>query len=419
MNKVTKQTYEAFLLDLLEGNLSPAQIQELMDFFQTYPELKPQELQFPVLHLENDSKAKFHPRKALKKPYPELIQRFEHLCIAELEKELQHDEQQELHVMLQTYPGLEINRTTIAQTILTHEVVKADFSYLYKQTPACSSSELCIQALEGELSPNQFAQFIEMLSYDESLKKEWENIQITKLSANPIIYPHKYNLLKTEKSKVIPLWLRISSAAAALLLLSSLILRFVNTSDKPNQGIAFNEAKQTQLQNNIRPHKNIQSQGKTSSTLAFPENENAKAMETPIALPPEINTRTMAHVTSMPMRKAGIIPDSQLSTTYLSLFPAALESAPFVENMPPKEDNAGNNTIQQIFERTKDFIGRKNITGLNFNEMQQNGLAETTRKEVNRISNGNIQWINEEMADGRRNRGVQIGRFEYSRIISK
>ncbi len=40
MSLITKNNYEAFLLDYIEGNLSPEMRAELMLFFENHPELK-------------------------------------------------------------------------------------------------------------------------------------------------------------------------------------------------------------------------------------------------------------------------------------------------------------------------------------------------------------------------------------------
>jgi len=52
MSLITKNNYEAFLLDYVEGNLSPEHTAELMLFFENNPELKEDLEEFDLLTLD-------------------------------------------------------------------------------------------------------------------------------------------------------------------------------------------------------------------------------------------------------------------------------------------------------------------------------------------------------------------------------
>ena len=52
MSLITKNNYEAFLLDYVEGNLSPEHTAELMLFFENNPELKEDLDDFALLTLD-------------------------------------------------------------------------------------------------------------------------------------------------------------------------------------------------------------------------------------------------------------------------------------------------------------------------------------------------------------------------------
>jgi hypothetical protein len=117
---INKENIESYLLDLSEGNLSPAQIEELQLFVLVHPEyaeLLEEAIDLPTITV---AKEKFKNKAQLKR------YTFESTDLAfarELEGDLSDIEKAELQDILTHHPELHIERARFALTVLQPEQI--------------------------------------------------------------------------------------------------------------------------------------------------------------------------------------------------------------------------------------------------------------------------------------------------------
>lgn len=122
--KITKDTYEAFLLDLMEGNISPEDERELMSFLDKHPELKVdlEDFDLPELDLESEV---FDNKDSLKKVVD--YDHFSNLVIEEIEGEISKENQADLKGLLNLQPELKKDYDLYQKTILPKEAIVYPF----------------------------------------------------------------------------------------------------------------------------------------------------------------------------------------------------------------------------------------------------------------------------------------------------
>ncbi|OYU95783.1 MAG: hypothetical protein CFE21_11640 [Bacteroidetes bacterium B1(2017)] len=151
--ELNRTTYEAFLLDALEGNLSAAEQEEVRLFLSQNPDLQ-----------------------------------------AEFEL-LQSVEPNALHIDLE-------------ETI--------DFSYLKKDSNTALTQEEFVAALEGDLNPAQQQDFDRKVRSNKELATEFSLFKQTKLIPTQVVFENK-DSLKRKQARVIPMYMRIAAVAAVFL----------------------------------------------------------------------------------------------------------------------------------------------------------------------------------------------------------
>ena len=169
MERITRNNYEAFFLDYLDGQMTPEQEQELQRFLDDHPDLRQE------------------------------LSGLEHTPMAPAGMEL-------------SFPG---------KDRLKRSLTLADEGYTHLD-------ELCIARMEGDLSAGQQKEFDRMLREDPQKQKTFHQYQKTRLQPDPsVIFPHKDRL---KKGAVVPLFIKRNAhylaMAATVLLLAGLHLFF-------------------------------------------------------------------------------------------------------------------------------------------------------------------------------------------------
>jgi len=123
MSLITKNNYEAFLLDYVEGNLSPEHTAELMLFFENNPELKEDLDGFEILSL-NPSNESLADKKALKIDEEKITAlTFDDFAIAEIEGLNSDKQSEELAIFLKQNPSKQKEFEAYQKTKLAAPVV--------------------------------------------------------------------------------------------------------------------------------------------------------------------------------------------------------------------------------------------------------------------------------------------------------
>lgn len=118
MSRINIDNYEAFLLDLAEGTLLPADEQELMRFLAQHPELDIDLDGIAYATLEDDG-ISFNNKESLKHDATAL--RFEELAVKKLEEGLNSIEEKELAAIVATSPVFKKELYAYSHTVLIED----------------------------------------------------------------------------------------------------------------------------------------------------------------------------------------------------------------------------------------------------------------------------------------------------------
>lgn len=118
MTSISKNNYEVFFLDYIEGRLDAAETSALLQFLETHPELKEELDSIELIKLEPDHKISFESKDALKKPLFKPFgkidqQNYEEFFIAAAENDLSYSDKSDLNIFLQKNPDLAKELETI------------------------------------------------------------------------------------------------------------------------------------------------------------------------------------------------------------------------------------------------------------------------------------------------------------------
>ncbi|PKP39599.1 MAG: hypothetical protein CVT98_01190 [Bacteroidetes bacterium HGW-Bacteroidetes-15] len=118
--QITRSNYESYFIDYLDGHLSHTEVEFLFQFLENNPDLASEIEGLNTVVLE-PSLQQFSFKEGLKKTkqkQPEDIDRFDYLCIAELEEELTDSEQNELETISKTDATYQRTRSMYKKLIL-------------------------------------------------------------------------------------------------------------------------------------------------------------------------------------------------------------------------------------------------------------------------------------------------------------
>jgi len=123
--KITRDNYESFFIDYIEGNLPEGMIDQFLDFLNQNPDLKEELHLFEEVNLPEELVV-FQEKKQLHKSAADEKRRLEYSAIAYLEGDCHSDENKTLESYLFTNPEFKIEYDLFAKTQL-----KPDFGIKY------------------------------------------------------------------------------------------------------------------------------------------------------------------------------------------------------------------------------------------------------------------------------------------------
>lgn len=230
--RIDHSNYEAWLLDRLEGNLTPAQEQELDAFLAAHPELAPCLDELPTLD-QLDVALSSADKEALKRALPPTGQpsttNVDDFLVARLEGDLSTEQLTALRLFLQAHPELQRSARLYDLVKLVPEAMAfAAKRDLERQLPPVGQpdrhtvDDFLVAELEGDLTTEQQRALAAYLALHPEAGRSRELIQRTRIPAEAVIYPQKGALKRG--GRVIPLgtWaVRFAAAASVALLLGA------------------------------------------------------------------------------------------------------------------------------------------------------------------------------------------------------
>lgn len=241
--RIDHTNYEAWLLDRLEGNLSPEQEAALDAFLAANPGLAPVDHDLPLI------KATEFPsfdKDLLKRSFPPQGSVSEtsiddHL-IARLEGDLSQEQLLALEKFLYEHPEYAKADRIYALTKLVPQamafVAKRD---LERQLPPeglvtkYTVQDHLVARMEGDLSDQQERALQRYLKNDPQAQKAWHTFSRTKISADPIVFPQKGSLKKGGRVIAISFQrtaIRFAAAASVAVLLGLALWSVIDTTDR-------------------------------------------------------------------------------------------------------------------------------------------------------------------------------------------
>lgn len=224
--KPDRNTYEAWLLDRIEGNLSPAQERELDALLAANPDLDASLGQLPVV---GDDALPFDMKEELKKRFPPTGEidaaRLNDFLVAHLEGDLDKDQELALDKFLFEHPEHEQE----AKRMAASKAAAARVPFENKPTierhfppqglpDKHRLTDFLIAAQEGDLSKEQQRALANYLAAHTEARRDERLIAATKVPVERVVFSGKEGLKKRE-AHVIALWQRYAVAASIALLL--------------------------------------------------------------------------------------------------------------------------------------------------------------------------------------------------------
>lgn len=227
--RVDHSNYEAWLLDRLEGNLTPEQERELDAFLLLNPDLAPADDALPTIG-ETVLGLTSRDREALKRTLPPTglpQEPIDDFLIARLEGDLTSAQAEALRAYLIDHPEHRHAERLYALTKLVPEaVVYVAKQQLQRSFPPAglptrhTLDDFLVARLEGDLSDAQEAALSAWITADPAAQRAWALMQRTRMQAAAVAFADKAALKRRGKVVVMGAWAqRLAMAASVALLL--------------------------------------------------------------------------------------------------------------------------------------------------------------------------------------------------------
>lgn len=420
MNRINFNNYEAWLLDYAEGNLSAEDTAELLLFMEQHPELQVEMDDLLEFSLPSEEIIPADFKHQLHKDEAAFKEHFENLCIVFYDKTITAAEKNELESILKQNPHWTREFNAFAHVYIEQDsyVEFSAKSSLKKQyQPEGSFDDQALKALEGLLSMKEQAAFEASLEEDPIKQNLWKAFQKTVLPKEHIVFEEKASLYQqTFGARVFPIWSRWIAVAASLALLFGAYSLFIKKGES-DIGIASIKPDSIQQVRPVQPKNTapvVQSLVESefvnpqAADLTRKQKQAPNGQEIPVVQLQE----SIAHLPSL---KAQSIPVFELPFEYLTISPE--ETSQEIAYYTPA-------AIEPEFLSPKEFLiaQAKNLfqkQKLEFqkplNEIRNEGLAETSYRNIERLTRGTVNIEREKTDEGSRFTGFSIGSLAFSR----
>ena len=227
--KLDRTTYEAWLIDRIDGTLSPEQERELDAFLLANPDLVADTDGLPGVHRESDHRldTEWLKRELPPKGLPTVHDLDDHL-VARQEGDLRPDQLDALEAFLSKHPERSRDALLIAAARIIaedHALPQSDKPYRTFPPQGVPDrhriTDFLIGAMEGDLDENTYGAVQQYLKDHPEFEREARLVQATRILAGAEQYPNKEQLKKG--GRVVPFWstvaVRWAAAASVVLLL--------------------------------------------------------------------------------------------------------------------------------------------------------------------------------------------------------
>ncbi len=246
--RIDHSNYEAWLLDRLEGNLSPAQEQELDAFLKANSGLDPGMDELPTL---GQLGAKLSPtdKNALKRALPPTgqpsMENVDDFLVARLEGDLNAEQLHALRHFLLEHPELLRSAHLYDLVKLVPEALAfAAKQDLERQLPPVglpdrhTLDDFLVAELEGDLTSEQSKALAAYVATHPEAGRARELMQRTRIAAEAVVYAEKGSLKRGGRVIALGTWAVRFAAAASVAVLLGMGIWFLGRSEAPEEQLA-------------------------------------------------------------------------------------------------------------------------------------------------------------------------------------
>jgi hypothetical protein len=420
MNRINFSNYEAWLLDYAEGNFRAEDTAELLLFLEQHPELQTDMDNLMEFTLSSDEIISANFKHRLHKDEAAFKERFESLCIAFYDKTITAEEKNELDSILKQNPHWTKEFIAFEHTYIKQE---SDLEFSAKSSlkkqfqPEGSFDDLAVKALEGLLSEREQLAFELNLDGDPSKQLQWKAFQKTVLPKEQIVFKEKASLYQqVDRAHVFPIWSRWITVAASLALLFGAYSLFIKKGES-DSGIASTQPDSIQQIRPVQPKNSapvfqsiVEQPRINSQTPVSPKEENQvpNRQEVP-------TVQLQESITHLPSLKAQSIPVFELPFEYMTISPEE-NTQGFATTSPAAVEPEFLSPKEFLIVQAKNlFQKQKQEFEKPLNEIRTEGLAETSYRNIERITRGTVNIEREKTEEGSRVTGFSIGPLAFSR----
>lgn len=221
--RINRNNYEIWFIDFADGKLSAEDRKELFQFLNSHPDLQEEFENFENIKLENDETV-FQDKDNLKRSSLVLsLKNQEEYFISYYENLLSPADKKAVEQYVNNYPGVKKDFETFRKSYLTTGKIVFDEKEILKTShPEITVSNQdwwIISTVENSLTEKEGVVFDNEIKNNVDFKVEFEKYQHTILVSSSVIFTDKDSLKRNDR-KIIPIYLRyVSYAAAACLIL--------------------------------------------------------------------------------------------------------------------------------------------------------------------------------------------------------
>ncbi|MBK9760051.1 MAG: hypothetical protein IPO90_08800 [Flavobacteriales bacterium] len=265
--KLDRTTYEAWLLDRIEGNLTLDQERELDAFLALNLDLDGSLGELPSI---GAVESPFGGKSELKKSFPpigdRIAERLDDFLVARLEGDLGGAQLQALDKFLYEHPeyAQEAKHMGLSK-VISSSVAFTDKPSLERHFPPNGSpdvhrlTDFLIAEMEGDLTPEQHASLTAFLKEHPEAQRAARLVVATRVPQERIVFVNKEELKKRE-ARVVAMWPRLAAAASIALIMGAAwwMLRGSDTTKEVAVKVAPSHQEPSQTQSSgVEPSKDI------------------------------------------------------------------------------------------------------------------------------------------------------------------
>ncbi|MBL0315559.1 MAG: hypothetical protein IPP69_07155 [Flavobacteriales bacterium] len=201
--KISRENYEIWFIDYLDGKLSDDAVQVLHAFLEVNSDLAEEFDLITNQSLKFDSPEEivFPDKSILKKAQDEFSEELNLLLAKEAESNLTSSEKDFLESQLILHPHLRKHQQAMkrARLISSKTILEDKSPIRFSEWPTGLEDELLIiSILEGDASPEDVKKFEKRLAAEPTFNQVYERFLSIKLSSNHVAFPHKGELIFPE-----------------------------------------------------------------------------------------------------------------------------------------------------------------------------------------------------------------------------